>query len=36
MKFLEIDLEAYNKAYEEYLKDSKTYTLEEIKKEIGL
>ena len=32
----EIDLEAYNKAYEEYLKDSKTYTLEEIKKEIGL
>ena len=32
----EIDLEAYNKAYEEYLKDPKTYTLEEIKKEIGL
>lgn len=32
----EIDLEAYNKAYEEYLKDPKTYTLEEIKKELGL
>lgn len=32
----EIDLEAYNKAYEEYLKDPKTYTLEEVKKELGL
>ena len=32
----EIDLEAYNKAYEEYQKDPKTYTLEEVKKELGL
>lgn len=32
----EIDLEAYNKAYEEYLKNPKTYTLEEVKKEFGL
>lgn len=32
----EIDLDAYNKAHKEYLKNPKTYTLEEVKKELGL
>ncbi len=32
----EIDLEAYNRAMEEYKKDPKTYTMEEIKKELGV
>lgn len=32
----EIDLDAYNKAYKEFLKDPKTYTLEEVEKELGL
>lgn len=32
----EMDLDAYNKAYEEYLKNPKTYTLKEVKKELGL
>ena len=32
----EIDLEAYNRAIEEYKKDPKTYTMEEIKKELGV
>ena len=32
----EIDLEAYNRAMEEYKKDPKTYTMKEIKKELGV
>ena len=32
----ECDLEAYNKAMEEYKKDSTTYTLDEVEKELGL
>lgn len=32
----EIDLQAYKKAYEAYLKDPKTYTLSEVEKELGL
>lgn len=32
----EYDLKAYKKAYEEYNKDKKTYTLSEIKKELNL
>ena len=32
----EIDLAAYNKAVEAYKKNSKTYTLEEVEKELGL
>ena len=32
----EYDLESYNKAIEEYRKNSKTYTLEEVKEELGL
>lgn len=32
----EIDLDAYNKAIKEFKKDSKTYTLDEIEKELGL
>lgn len=32
----EYDLECYKKAVEEYKKNPKTYTLEEIKKELGL
>ncbi len=32
----EYDLESYNKAIEEYRKNPKTYTLEEIKEELGL
>ena len=32
----EYDLECYNKAIEEYKKDPKTYTLEEVKEELGL
>lgn len=32
----EYDLECYNKAMEEYKKDPKTYTLEEVKEEMGL
>lgn len=32
----EIDLEAYNKAYEEFKKNPKTYTLDEVEKMIGL
>ena len=32
----EIDLAAYNKAIEAYRKNPKTYTLEEVEKELGL
>lgn len=32
----EYDLAAYNKAIEEFKKDSATYTLEEVEKELGL
>lgn len=32
----EYDLECYNKAIEEYKKNPKTYTLEEVKEELGL
>ena len=32
----EYDLKAYNKAIEEYNKNPKTYTLEEVKKELDL
>ena len=32
----EIDLAAYNKAVEAYKKNPKTYTLEEVEKELGL
>ena len=32
----EIDLSAYNKAIEAYKKNPKTYTLEEVEKELGL
>lgn len=32
----EYDLTAYKKAMEEYKKNPKTYTLEEVKKELGL
>ena len=32
----EYDLAAYNKAMEEYKKDSKTYSLDEVEKELGL
>lgn len=32
----EYDLECYNKAIEEYRKNPKTYTIEEVKKELGL
>ena len=32
----EYDLECYQKAIEEYKKNPKTYTLEEVKKELGL
>ena len=32
----EYDIESYKKAIEEYKKNSKTYTLEEVKKELGL
>lgn len=32
----EYDLAAYNKAMEEYKKDSKTYTLDEVEKELSL
>ena len=32
----EYDLESYNKAIQEYKKNPKTYTVEEIKKELGL
>lgn len=32
----EYDLECYNKAIEEYKKNPKTYTMEEVKKELGL
>lgn len=32
----EYDLECYNKAIEEYNKNPKTYTLEEVKEELGL
>lgn len=32
----EYDLAAYNQAMEEYRKDPKTYTLDEIEKELGL
>ena len=32
----EYDLECYEKAMEEYKKNPKTYTLEEVKKELGL
>ena len=32
----EYDLVAYNKAMEEYKKDSSTYTLDEVEKELGL
>ena len=32
----EYDLAAYNKAMEEYQKDSTTYTLDEVEKELGL
>ena len=32
----EYDLECYHKAMEEYKKNPKTYTMEEVKKELGL
>ena len=32
----EYDLESYNKAIEEYRKNPKTYTLDEVKEELGL
>ena len=32
----EYDLECYNKAIEEYRKNPKTYTMEEVKNELGL
>lgn len=32
----EYDLECYNKAIEDYKKDPKTYTIDEVKKELGL
>lgn len=32
----EYDLECYNKAIEEHKKNPKTYTLEEVKEELGL
>ena len=32
----EYDLECYNEAIEEYRKNPKTYTMEEVKKELGL
>lgn len=32
----EYDLESYNKAVEEYKKNPKTYTLDEVKKELNL
>lgn len=32
----EYDLECYNKAMEEYKKNPKTYTLKEVKEELGL
>ena len=32
----EYDLECYNKALEEYEKNPKTYTMDEVKKELGL
>lgn len=32
----EYDLECYKKAMEEYQKDPETYTLEEVKKELGI
>lgn len=32
----EIDLAAYNKAYAAFMKDHKTYTLDEVEKELGL
>lgn len=32
----EYDLECYNKAIKEYKKNPKTYTLEEVKEELGL
>ena len=32
----EYDLECYKKAIEEYNKDPKTYTLDEVEKELGL
>lgn len=32
----EYDLESYNKAIEEYKKNPKTYTLKEVKEELGL
>lgn len=32
----EIDLTAYNKAYAAFKKDPKTYTLDEVEKELGL
>ena len=32
----EYDLECYNKAIKEYKKNPKTYTMDEVKKELGL
>ena len=32
----EYDLSAYEKAYDAYLKDPQTYTLDEVEKELGL
>lgn len=32
----ELDLKAYNKAMERYKKNPKTYTLDEVEKELGL
>ena len=32
----EYDLECYNKAIKEYKKNPKTYTMEEVKEELGL
>ena len=32
----EYDLECYKKAIEEYIKNPKTYTMEEVKEELGM
>ena len=32
----EFDIECFDRAYADYLKDSKTYTLDEVKKELKL
>ena len=32
----QLDLEAFDKAYAAYLKDSKTYSIEEVRQELGI